>query len=371
MAEEAGAGLARRLADGARLALFAVTAAILALDLPTMLTDTHAYRPFPLEATTYAILVAVTAVAAPFVLRRRPWGRFRWPLLTAALLGNLAATAAMAPPELFGTAHWAWDIFGWWAVLFLLDRPPWELLAVLVAHLGITLAQVIAAGRADRPTLVGMGISGLALGGLPVAARLVKAAADRAAAIAARAAAETERVRTTERVAAGIHQDRQSRYADLTATAGPLLARLAAGELDPGCPAVRRDFFVQAAHVRRLFAESDDSDDPLVHELTACADIAQRRGLVVTVAVRGARPPVPAASRRVLADAVVQALASARASARITVIGGDGRVTVTVVADVEPGPVASVATRAGPDAGDVRIDWDRRGPVLWMEAEVR
>lgn len=348
--------IARRL----RLGLIVVCAVVLALDIPTLLSNSARYRSFPLETAGYLLLAAATVAAVPFVVLRRPWGAWRWPLLIIAFAGATAATAAVAPSDLFGMAHWAWDIFGWWAVLFLLDRRLRELLVVLGLHLGVTVVQLAAAGHADLSSLVGMAISGLALGGLPVAVWLFSVAAARAAAIAARAAEETERVRTAERVAAEIHHDRQVRYADLARTAGPLLRRLESGEIDPGDDEVRHAFFVEAARLRRLFAESDDSDHPLVHEVTACADTAIRRGIVVNVAVRGECPPLPQPVRRSLTEAVVHALAAARSTARVTLIGIADRVTVTVVADVAPDALA--------DKPDLPVTWDRRGDSLWMEA---
>jgi hypothetical protein len=42
-----------------------------------------------------------------------------------------------------------------------------------------------------------------------------------------------------------------------------------------------------ATQLRRLFAENDDVPDPLVHELSACIDVAERRGLAVSLAVSG------------------------------------------------------------------------------------
>ena len=384
MPDRAGSAVAQRLAERVRFALLAVPAVVLLLDLPTMLSDASDYRPFWLEAAAYAGLVVVTGLAVPMVVRRAPWGRWRWPLLTAAVIAQTASTAAVAPRDLFGTAHWSWDILGWWAVLLLLDRPLRDLLLVLALHAAITLGQVVLAGRADRPTLVGMGVSSIALGGLPIAVWLVGAAADRAAAIATRTAVETERARTAEQVAAQLHDDRQARYADLSTSAGPLLTRLADGEIDPGDPAVQQAFFVEAARIRRLFAEADDSDDPLTHELTACADTAMRRGIAVAVAVRGRCPLLPAAVRRGITEAVLHALAVARSGARVTVISVPGRVTVTVVADVTQPPEDADVTQPPEDAdvtqppgdepgasvtGDgLVVTRELRGGSLWMEA---
>jgi hypothetical protein len=367
VSERGPRALAARLADDLRLALLVVIGAILLLDLPTLLTAAPGYRPFWLESAAYVVLLVVTAAAAPVVVRRAPWDRRRWPLLLAALAANTAATAAIAPAELFGSAHWSWDIFGWWAAFFLLDRPLRELLVVLTAHLGITLAQLFETGRTDLLTLDGMGISAVVMNTLPVAAWLFGSALTRLVARASRAAAEVERVRTREEIAATIHRDRQDRYCEVSKTAGPLLARLARGDVDAGDPAVRHAFFVEAARLRRIFAESDASADPLVHEVTACTDIATRRGIAVTLAVRGRSYPVAPGSRRLITEAVVQAVAAARSRARVTVTGTADRVTVTVVADAAPSPLPESPPTVSTES-DVTVTWSREEAALWVEA---
>jgi hypothetical protein len=361
--------IADRTAEGLRRGVLGVQAADLVFSLPILLGNASGYRPFWCEALAFAALVGVSVLAAVPVLRRQPWGAWRWPLLGAALAAHTAATAAVAPADLFGAPHWSWGIFGWSAVLLLLDRPVSILLAVLAVHLGVTVGQVVAVGRADVSTFVGMTITALVLGGLQVAVWFLGAGARRAAATAARLAAEGERLRTADLVAEQIHRDRQAKYAELTGTAGPLLAGLATSELDPGDPAVRQACLIEAARIRRLFAESDDSSDPLVHELTACIDLAARRGVVIQLAVRGECPPLPQQVRRGLTEPAILALATAASSARVTVVAVPDRVTVSVVTDgTEPPPDG----RTG-GTGQERVDvaWAREDGTVWMEAVAR
>jgi hypothetical protein len=357
--------IADRTADGLRRGLVAVQAGDLVFSLPILLDNTRDYQPFWGEAVAFAALVGVTALAAIPVLRGRPWGVWRWPLLGAAFAAHTAANAAVAPADLFGTPHWSWEIFGWWAVLFLLDRPVSYLLVMLAIHLGVTVAQVVAVGRADVPTFVGMSMLVLVLGGLQVAGWLLGAGLRRATAAAARLAAEGERLRTAELVAEQIHHDRQARYAEMAGTAGPLLAGLASGRLDPGDPADRQACLIEAARIRRLFAETDDSIDPLVHELTACIDLAARRGIVIQLAVRGECPPLPQRVRRGLTEPALLALAAAASSARVTVVAVPDRVTVSVVTDGTE-PPDEYAGRTGQEHVDVA--WARHDGTVWMEA---
>jgi hypothetical protein len=338
----------------------------LVFSLPILLDGGPDYRPFWGEALAFAALVGITAVAAVLVLRGQPWGAWRWPLLGAALAAHTAATAAVAPAVLFGAAHWSWEIFGWWALLLLLDRPVSYLLVMLAIHLGVTLGQVVVVGRADVPTLVGMTILAFLYVGMQVGVWLLGTGARRAAATAARLAAEGERLRTAELVAEQIHRDRQARYAELADTAGPLLIGLASGQLDPGDPAVQQACLIEAARIRRLFAEADDSSDPLVHELSACIDLAARRGVVIQLAVRGQSPRLPQRVRRGLTEPALLALATAASTARVTLVAVPDRVTVSVVTDGTAPPPNEPTGRVGGEQVDVA--WVQQDGAMWMEA---
>ncbi|MGO4423497.1 hypothetical protein AB4Z54_33635, partial [Streptomyces sp. MCAF7] len=113
----------------------------------------------------------------------------------------------------------------------------------------------------------------------------------------------------------------------------PLLTGLADGSLDPRDDEVRRACALEAARLRRLFAESDCAFDPLVHEMRACIDVAERNGITVQLAVRGDPLQLPLQLRRALLDPVIAALAAAGGTARVTVIRGEDQVRVGVVVD--------------------------------------
>jgi hypothetical protein len=360
--EPTRAVIADRLADGLRRWMLAVPAVVLALNVTTLLDDASDYRPLWLEVAAFGVLAGLTALAAVPVLRGRPWGAWRWPLLLTALGATTVATAATAPQWLIGRPHWSWELFGWWAALLLLDRPARYLLTLLTVHLGLTAVLVVAAGRHDVRTFVGMGTVALVLGGLQMTAWLLGAGTRRAADSAARLAAEGERLRTAEVVAEQVHRDRLDRYADLAATAGPLLTGLASGDGDPGEPEFRRTCAIEAARIRRLFAESDDARDPLVHELTACTDVAARRGVVVQLAVRGECPPLPQPLRRALTEPAIVALAGAVSVARVTVVAEVERVVVSVVTDGAAPPPDD------PGGTGVQVAWARHENMVWMEA---
>ena len=116
-----------------------------------------------------------------------------------------------------------------------------------------------------------------------------------------------------------------------------------------------------------MFAESDDAPDPLIHELIACADVAERRGVAADLEAVGVIPAVPAAIRRVFTDMAITILAAAATRARITATAAGNGLIVSFVAD---GPVGAPLPVSGMPlpGGDVAISHQRDDDVLWVEA---
>jgi hypothetical protein len=111
-----------------------------------------------------------------------------------------------------------------------------------------------------------------------------------------------------------------------------------------------------------MFAESDDVPNRLVHELHACADIADRRGVAVDWATAGTVPQIPEAARRELTEAAIAVLATTLKRARITVIADQAAVAVSLFCDSSACPPPAV-----PDT-QITITTQRDEDGLWMEA---
>jgi hypothetical protein len=143
-----------------------------------------------------------------------------------------------------------------------------------------------------------------------------------------------------------------------------LLAGMADRTLDPRDEAVRQRAALAATQLRRLFAENDDVPDPLVHEVSACVDFAERRGLNVVLAVSGEPVPVPTAIRRELTTPLMTALAAARSQARVSVLRAGDEIRVAVITDGEPDepPEGSL---------NVQVECHALGQRSWMEAKWR
>ncbi|SHF53606.1 hypothetical protein [Streptoalloteichus hindustanus] len=337
-----------RIADQLRRqqtwAAIVITLAVLfALQFPTVLAHRHHYRPVEGQFLALAVFAATTGWVAVTTWRGRSPGRWRWPLVAVTLAASVIATATVAPDQYLGIPHWSYGTVGWPLTVLVVDRGVGVLAGLLVVHFAVSAVQVAAVGEV-AVTLGGALQQSLITSVFQLAVGYGATLLDRIAGTAASAARKEEELRTAEAVREQVHADRKKRYATLARTTMPLLDGLASGALDPADREVRRACAVEGARMRRLFAENAEVDDPLTHELEACVDLAERRGISVQFLTYGERGPVPTATRRLLTEPAVVALASAETAARVTVVGMGDSVTVSVVADVPEDVIPAVRT---------------------------
>ncbi|MFE0021152.1 hypothetical protein [Amycolatopsis sp. NPDC059021] len=345
-----------------RLATLAIALAVLfVLVLPWFPAHSGEYASFGIQLASFALLVAVTLVAGVFLWRERPLGRWRWLLAGVVLVAAAAAISGTPPARLGGDLGWTVRGFGWVALLLLLDHSFTAVVLFLAAHTVLSFGYVLVAGHAERFALIELAMASL----LPLAFQIAVAAGAvllrRMAVTAARTAHEEEEARTGQAVAEQLHRDRGERYAQVATSAVPLLDGLASGRLDPGDERVRTACAVEAARMRRLFAESDDVPDPLLHELTSCVDAAERRGTAVQLVARGERPELTKAVRRALTEPVIVTLAAARSRARVTVVGSRRTVVLSVITDA---PLDAVPAQ---NTGEVAVSRLERAGQVWVE----
>ena len=318
-------------------------------------------RPL-MQVACYAVLVAVLATEAVLIARRRPWGRLQWPAIVCVLAAAGLSAASVPDGYTSTTVDWMFGAANFVGLVVLLDRTLPIVSAFLLAHELIAVLNLLLLHDVTREALLRLATGSVNVLGVPLCVAVGAAAVRRIQAAALTSRREIERVRTEEAVAAESHRHRQQRFAEISATSGPLLRGLADGTLRPDDPAVQRGCAVEAARMRRLFAESDTVENPLLHELRHCADIADRKGVVVEFDARGRWPTPPPAVRRDLTDAVLTALATAVSRARVTVVGNAELVTVGVVADCGPIDVPV------PAVSGVQIERFDNAEMVWIEA---
>ena len=344
---------------GLRLATLAITVGTLfGLALPLLLANPDVDRSLTQQVLAFAILTAVAAVAGAQVVRDRPLGRVRWVLVVAVFTASVLATTGIPAAELMSEAEWSYGVIGWFGLLVLVDHSAAAAAVFLGVHTAGSFTQLVVAGQgADAADLVV--VTAIVLGcemSVLAAAMALRSLSDTAATALRRA----ESTRTADAIAEQLHTDRRSRYADLATTTVPLLAELKTGAADLADDRVLAGYAVAAARLRRLFAEHDEAVDPLLHELRACLDVAERNGVPVYLGTCGEYPTPPLAARRALTEPVLRALAATRSPARVTVLGSPDGVTVSVLADAvaeePPGGAGVTVTRM--------VD----GPRVWVEA---
>ncbi|MEV7867567.1 hypothetical protein AB0P17_16005 [Streptomyces sp. NPDC088124] len=359
--------IARDMRAGLRVAgLFILTAVHLGLALPALLASLRDYDQPWVQLSAFTLLtlliMADALLGADGRGRPRPWVVLG---LTCALVASAVSTSRLPVADFLGTPHWTFLEIGWFGVLLLFDAGLRPTLVFIGGHLVLTLAQLLLAGVPTRQAASGMAVSALAICTFQVAAAMLARSLGDCAAAASATAREQERVRTEAAVAAQVHADQRARYAELDRSVMPLLTGLADGSLDPGDEGARRRSAVEAARLRRLFAERDHAHDPLLHELRAGMDVAERHGVDVQLAVRGACAPVDRRLRRALTEPVLAALATAERDARATVVRGGGLVRVSVVTDC---PATAPTEIPEPTEPGVRVRTVRSEGRLLVEA---
>ncbi|MFB7916044.1 hypothetical protein [Streptomyces sp. NPDC056061] len=332
------------------------------LSLPPLLAQEYRHRW--LAVTAFVALACVTAVCCGWVLRRRPLPVTLVVAGTAVVLAAaFCATAAIAPDRRFQAPDWSLGLVGWHLLLLLLDRVR-LLITVLTTHLVTSLGLFLSAGVPDRAALGAAGAAAFGAVDVQLAVVVITRVLHRQSREATAVAEEQDRLVTRVLAAQQWEQGQRDLFAGQLGSTLPLLAGLADGELDPRDSDTRRRCALAATQLRRLFAENDEVPDPLVHEVTACVDAAERRGVDVSFAISGSVVPVPSQVRHELTGPVVTALSAARSRARVSVLRTDEEVRIAVVADA----CADVVTAS---TGRVEVECGVYGEYLRLEARWR
>ena len=351
---------AYRYLFGLRIGVAAVAGTLLLT--MSMLRNAAAYDPAWIQPAAWLVLATVVAVETVLLVRRRRWGAARWGALAAIMAASLASMYGLPSGAATTAADWSTGVVGWVALIVLFDRPLVVFLAFLAVHEATVLADVLITRPGDDDAVLNAVSGAIGTVGYPLAAAIAATALSTAARTVERSWRAAERLRTQELIAARLHASRRERFAALDRGVLPLLRSLRDGVLDPGDLVVRRDCSIEAARLRRMFAESDAVADPLLHVVRQCVDVAERRGVVVDLQIGGNWADPPGRVRRDLTEGLVVAMSTASERARVTVMGADGVLTVSVVADCR----GFELTPEG--SGEVVVDTVREGDMWWVQA---
>lgn len=356
-------GTRARLRRGLRIATLVIAAVIVCgLGLAHLLDHLDRYEPPGAQLVAFGALVAVLAGEAVLLSRRRPWGNLRFAAIALILAAAVLSYATLPEGRTSTTVDWMFGAANWAGLVVLLDRPPRTIGAFLLAHELTAILNLVLFDEPSRDAWLRLATGSVNVVGYPLCVAMISGALGRVGLAAARAERELERTRTEEAIAAESHRRRQRRFEELADTTVPLLTGLADGSLPPTDTGVKRRCAIEAARMRRLFAQVDVVDDPLLHELRNCADVADRKGVEVELDTSGRVPELPPEVRRELTEAALTALATAESCARVTVAASPELVSLSVVADC-----GALELTAGP-SGRVLVETFHDDELTWMEA---
>lgn len=301
-------------------------------------------------------LCALSSVPAVFYRERRP----AW--VAACVLAVIAflQPALLTTRELTTYANWAPAAVGFCLLPLLLKLDTRRAAGALLAYW--SGPAVIAFVRdPDKPMLVFLGLS---LAGTLIPQMFATLFSSWAAGAARDARAEHDNVLqlvTAEKVAGALQADHLKRYADIMAGVIPLLRALSRGE--PVTAEMRREARAESRRLRTLF-DRLGADHSLLFEIRSLIEVAEDRGVEVTVHFDRELPPYDPFDVDRIARRVEQVIALATVSARVVVTAASGEITVSVVCEVAPD-----------DAGrDIDVDgaelvWS--GQTAWMTIRPR
>lgn len=296
-------------------------------------------------------------------------------LALIAVCAFCTAVVALALPveSQTGGLNWAFASFGWFVFLLSTERPNWLVVVALALPTAVSLV-VLGVYSAVTPANVAALLTRACVVAGPQLILIFSAfELQRNATRTAQAVRRRRLLASAEEVAQALDADRRRRVELVRAAIGPLLRQLATGSPVEPHEQLHHRCLVAAARVRRLLAESQAGEDPLVQELGAGLDELQRHGLIVDLAVRGgSAAPMPVELRRRMTDPLLEVVAGAGSRARVTLTRTERDVRLAVTADVPltslPGAMADGAMdagQAGPDG--FRSSTGRYGDLYWME----
>lgn len=336
--------------------------------LPRRLAQLSAGQARPEDLAVWLALAVIGAAGAFLLLRGYKAVLLCRVLALCVVLLAGWVTIAHPPEQALDEGAWAWIAVGWFGLLLLIRQPLWVFCSLLVANSAVTAAYLALNGIYDRVTVGRFVVATCMTAGVQLVAWLAAAFLHRAATDAAHATAALAATRARETTAEEMHTSRARRYGYLAIESRALLAGLADGSLDPGDPEVRLRCAIESARLRRLFAETDDVADPVLHELRACADAAERRSVTIELVAFGDMPQLPLDTRRALLDAPLMALSATASRARVTVVANPDEVVVSVLGDAAPDIQTNRITRTSrPDQPVVTVTEDHEGGQLWVQ----
>ncbi|MFI1917913.1 sensor histidine kinase [Nocardia sp. NPDC020380] len=314
-----------------------------------------------------ALLVAVNVGCALAALIPRRRERTTLALMAAAILGSLALTALLPADAVVGGANWSIGAAGWTVVALGFRWRPLLSLSALSTW-WVLVCAIVLVRSPSGDSLVVLGYLTAAIFFLQVFTALFAATLDRVARDAAAHHRERLRHRTADAVERTIELECRLRYEQLLTELTPLLRGLADRTLSPEDPAVRTAARTEYARLRRLLTQADGVGHPLLADLRAGIDEAERRGVAVTVEAAPTERELPDEVRGHLVAATRMMLDASLSRARVVVTADAAGCTVSALGDCPPETMDRLALITG---ATVDTEVLTAGELLWARLHHR
>ncbi len=292
----------------------------------------------PLNLLCLAVFLAATGASALRIVRGTQWRVLAAVWIAAVLGASALLRSALPADQIASLPDWSPSPLGFVALAVLLGQRVIFMVCTQTANVLIGLVCLINGGLLDVDTLIRFGSNAVGISVFQIAGALFYRQLEQVANAAERDQQVRQELDARDATATQLAADRAQRSGAIEATIVPLLGALADGTADPQDPQVRTAARVESARMRRLFAEIDAVDDPMLHEVRASIQAVERLGVAVVLETRGQVPQLPVALRRALLETPMSTLASAVSSARVVIIADEDSVSVSVVTDGPPGP---------------------------------
>ncbi|WP_018160153.1 ATP-binding protein [Smaragdicoccus niigatensis] len=296
--------------------------------------------------------------------------RLRWVCITIVVVVALFRIATLPPGLLTAVPNWVAIAVGWVLVALLSGWVASGRRTAIAVGLIFGYWVIRGAIRVWRmPTsemieFSGYGIASVAtMQAAAIACAWVLAEAVR---VAARLGEQRYRIATHRAVEEALQQDYRRHFASLTADIVGLLRGIADGTMPVDRPAVRDRAHIEYARLRRLFAQAESFEHPLMQRLRPLVDAAARRNVDITLDVQSRPPELAPQDLEAVAAAIGHLVEGAQERIRLVVSSSLGHVTVSIVSDSNDAVCAQV--RDALADGDYQLTVADR--VTWLRVHI-
>lgn len=354
----AGVELSRRLQLGFGYGLTIVAAVIVATQSPQAAGATDHRLS---EIAIMVAALACTAIAGIGVAHRLPpaiiWSAYAVLVVLVPIQQTLVPTH-----DLTAGVDWAYGALGWVVVALIYQQPVRMAACALGVYWAVgSISLVVLSPSREVLAMVGFNSAGI---GVVQAVVLVFSIYLTRAATTAKLVQDAHvddlAIEASEQAVA---DDITARYSELGRTLVPLLCRLRDPATDPADPDIRLAAIIEDARLRRLFAQTDNQQHPLLQEIRPAIAAAEERGVSVTAEVGTPLPPLKPDTLDNLVAFVTMTLDGAASRARIVFSATPESVSASIVGDCRADAREQIETSLGiaPATAD---------DLTWIEMEL-